>query len=83
MAKTIVTQRYLFEYVDFDNLENRLASARTVVGKTVWAVDDAAAIADVVAMWANLRRHTYRGWDGDTYPQCPRLSRPIEVTWPD
>lgn len=68
--------RWQLKYLSFDSMENDIAYARITVTVPLGLADPAdvdEAIARARAKWCEVRDTTYRGWDGETYPQKPRL----------
>ncbi len=68
-------------YTEFDNLENRDAKYEEKVRLAAGTEENA--VAEAQARWrVRSAKPSYQGWDGQTYPQNPRLVYELEIPWP-
>ena len=65
--------KWYLVYSSFDSMENDLAAAQSQEKKELHASHEQVALVEARRLWSALSKNTYRGWDGGTYPNNPRL----------
>jgi hypothetical protein len=72
--------KWYLRYLEFDSMENRIEAAQIKSRVELAAKSEEEAIREAKKKWDELlAKGTYAGWDGQTYPQQPRVIYFYEV----